>query len=225
MIGAKQSELAKAAGISLATLNNIERGIGDPRSSTLEAIRVALEEAGIELREDAGTEVVVLQRLARPHAFDTFMASERVLELLGRRALTQIEKVLFFVRRTADEGEDRHRICLLIQGTNRSVLFDKVNFGTGNAGRVAEVAGIFLAAFAFQKARLFYLGEVLADTADAPATEVLERLQASRWRPLQHPKAFFDVFDDWNGRLLAYARRRGHPMADLVQLVTARESA
>ncbi len=221
MIGAKQSDLAKVAGISLATLNNIERGIGDPRTSTLEAIRIALEEAGVELRGDADTEAVVLQRVIRPHAFDTFIASERVLEVLGRRALMQVEKVLFFVRKDADESEGRHRVCLLIQGVNRSVLFDRVNFGTGNAARVAEVAGIFVAAYAFQRDRLFYLGEILADTVEVPTADVVDRLHAGRWRPLRHPKEFLDVFDDWDGRLLAYARRRGHPMADLVQMISA----
>ena len=45
IINAKQSELAKAAGISLATLNNIERGVGDPRTSTLDAIERALPSA------------------------------------------------------------------------------------------------------------------------------------------------------------------------------------
>ncbi|MGE4221206.1 MAG: helix-turn-helix domain-containing protein [Alphaproteobacteria bacterium] len=219
MIGAKQIDLAKAAGISLATLNNIERGIGDPRTSTLEAIRLALEGAGVELRGDADTETVTLQRVIRPHAFDTFVASAKVLEVLGRRALMQVEKVLFFARKAVDEGEGRHRICLLVEGANRSILFDRVNFSTGNAARAAEVAGIFLAAFAFQRSHLFYLGEILADTVEVPAAEVLGRLRAGRWRPLRHPKEFVDVFDDWDGRLAVYARRRGHPMADLAQLI------
>lgn len=43
----KQAELAKSAGISLATLNNIERGVSDPRASTLSAIQSALEAAGV----------------------------------------------------------------------------------------------------------------------------------------------------------------------------------
>ena len=48
IIGVKQSDLAKASGISLATLNNIERGVGDPRASTLDAIESALQDAGVE---------------------------------------------------------------------------------------------------------------------------------------------------------------------------------
>lgn len=51
MIGLKQADLAVAAGISLATLNNIERGASDPKSSTLTSIQRALEAAGVEFIE------------------------------------------------------------------------------------------------------------------------------------------------------------------------------
>lgn len=47
MLNIKQSELASMAGVSLATLNNIERG-ADSRVSTLRKIKRALEKAGVE---------------------------------------------------------------------------------------------------------------------------------------------------------------------------------
>lgn len=46
MLDLKQAELADLAGISLATLNNIERG-ADSRVSTVDKIRRALESKGI----------------------------------------------------------------------------------------------------------------------------------------------------------------------------------
>ncbi len=49
MIGLGQKELAQKAGISIATLNNIERQAHrDPKLSTLRAIQSALEAEGIE---------------------------------------------------------------------------------------------------------------------------------------------------------------------------------
>ena len=54
MLGLTQAELAKAAGISTTGLNNIERGDADPRASTLEAIRTALEAAGVEFIPENG---------------------------------------------------------------------------------------------------------------------------------------------------------------------------
>jgi transcriptional regulator with XRE-family HTH domain len=227
MINVKQRELAKSAGISLATLNNIERGVGDPRSSTLEAIEHALSAAGITFTEDDRSESVELIRLARPNAYDTYFASQRVLELLRRGSLTKIEKVLFFARwaRTVASGEDRHRICLLIEGENRSVLFDQVNFNVGSISRAAEVAGIMLAAFALHRYRLCFLDEVLEDTTTAEQSEAFQRLRNLPWQPLDHPKQFFNVFDNWDARLAPIAKRKGHPMNDLVALVAKSEAA
>ena len=220
MINVKQRELAKSAGISLATLNNIERGVGDPRSSTLEAIEHALSAAGITFADDDRSESVELIRLARPSAYDTYFASQRVLELLRRGSLTKINKVLFFARwaRTVASGEDRHRICLLIEGENRSVLFDQVNFNVGSVSRAAEVAGIMLAAFALHRYRLCFLDEVLEDTTTAEESEAFQRLRNLPWQPLDHPKQFFNIFDNWDDRLAPIAKRKGHPMNDLVAL-------
>jgi transcriptional regulator with XRE-family HTH domain len=223
LIGIKQSDLARGAGISLATLNNIERGIGDPRTSTLEAIERALTGAGIEFASDAVSETVKLRRLDRPTAYETLFASQRVLELLGGRALTPVEKVLLFARRPRDgtSADDDPRICLLIEGRNRSVLFDQVQFSVASAGRAAEVAAIVLWAFSFHKDGLFYLEQVLDDTTAGDLPEVVARLRSLAWLPLRHPAEFFNVFDDWDNRLKPMAEREGHPMRDLAALFSA----
>lgn len=44
----KQSDLAEKSGLSLPSINNIERQIGSPRMSTLETICITLQGAGIE---------------------------------------------------------------------------------------------------------------------------------------------------------------------------------
>lgn len=223
LIGIKQSDLARGAGISLATLNNIERGIGDPRTSTLEAIERALTGAGIEFASDAVSETVKLRRLDRPTAYETLFASQRVLELLGRRALTPVEKVLLFARRPREGAalEEEPRICLLIEGRNRTVLFDQVQFSVASAGRAAEVAAIVLWAFSFHKDGLFYLEQVLDDTTAGDLPEVVARLRGLAWLPLHHPAEFFNVFDDWDGRLKPMAEREGHPMRELAALFAA----
>jgi len=221
LIGVKQSDLARGAGISLATLNNIERGIGDPRTSTLDSIERALAGAGVEFASDSVSETVKLRRLDRPTAYETLFASQRVLELLGRQALTPVEKVLLFARYArdgADGTEEDPRICLLIEGHNRGVLFDQVQFSVANAGRAAEVAAILLWAFSFHKDQLFYLEQVLDDTTAGELPEVVARLRSLNWLPLHHPADFFNVFDDWDGRLKRMAERDGHPMRELSAL-------
>jgi transcriptional regulator with XRE-family HTH domain len=220
LIGIKQSDLARGAGISLATLNNIERGVGDPRASTLEAIERALTGAGIEFFSDPVSESVRLRRLDRPTAYETLFASQRVLELLGRQALTPVAQVLLFARRPREgaQSDEAPRICLLIEGHNRAVLFDQVQFSVANAGRAAEVAAILLWAFSFHREALYYLEQVLDDTTAGDLPEVVARLRGLAWLPLKHPGDFFNVFDDWDGRVKRMAEREGHPMRDLVAL-------
>ena len=46
LLGWTQAELAKASGVSEVSIKNIERGVSDPRSSTLEAIEKAVGKAG-----------------------------------------------------------------------------------------------------------------------------------------------------------------------------------
>lgn len=60
MLNFSQAQLAQKAHISTGTLNNIERGIQtDPKISTLQSIRKALENAGVEFIERNGEGVGV----------------------------------------------------------------------------------------------------------------------------------------------------------------------
>ncbi|WFU89014.1 helix-turn-helix transcriptional regulator [Rhizobium sp. CC1099] len=47
LLGWKQTELASAAKLSEMSVKNIERGVTDSRISTLQAVKSALEAAGI----------------------------------------------------------------------------------------------------------------------------------------------------------------------------------
>lgn len=223
LIGAKQSELADAAGISLATLNNIERGIGDPRSSTLEAIEQALKDAGVEVEEDGVTETVRLVSLARPSAYDTFFASQRVLEALTPKSLLQPQRILFYVRRSmmATGSEDRHRIAILIEGRARSLLFDQVEFSLTSGARTAEVAGIMLAAMGLHPGATHFLEQVLEDTSVTELAEVVRRLRSWPWREMTHPRDFIDLFDDWDRLLERHGSRADHPLSRLARLADA----
>lgn len=48
LLGWTQQQLADKAKISLNAVNRIERGVVDARSSTVDAVRRALEKAGVE---------------------------------------------------------------------------------------------------------------------------------------------------------------------------------
>lgn len=74
MLGMKQTELAKKAGISIATLNNIERGAQtDPKLSTVKAIQGALEKEGVEFITDALGSTGVCLKPHRPSRHATVL--------------------------------------------------------------------------------------------------------------------------------------------------------
>lgn len=82
MLGISQKQLAEAAGIAIATLNNIERGAQtDPKLSTMKAIQASLEKAGINFTADTLEGVSVT---LRPHQQGT--ASATVLIVDDQRA-------------------------------------------------------------------------------------------------------------------------------------------
>jgi predicted transcriptional regulator len=52
LLGWKQTDLAKAAALSEMSIKNVERADTDPRVSTINAIRAALEAAGVQFLSD-----------------------------------------------------------------------------------------------------------------------------------------------------------------------------
>lgn len=223
LLNVKQSELAKASGVSLATLNNIERGVGDPRSSTLQAIERALKAAGVEVEEDGVRETVSLVKYARPNALDTYFGSQRVMQWLSPNSLMKVEQMTVYIRSGAvGEGGGAHpRVCFMIGGSGRSLLFDQVEFTTATSPRLAEVAGILLAASIRLKDRLFYIDRITEDTTALSLDEAMQLLHAYPSRAFDSPKRFFSVFNDWDRDLARYATREGHPFRDLVILYDA----
>jgi len=66
MLNLSQKQLAEKSGISIATLNNIERGAqNDPKISTMRAIKTALESQGIEFTNENNGEMGVTLRPRR----------------------------------------------------------------------------------------------------------------------------------------------------------------
>jgi predicted transcriptional regulator len=57
LIGWKQVDLAKAAGVSEISIKNVERGATDARGSTLDKIQTALEAAGVEIIPTSGASI------------------------------------------------------------------------------------------------------------------------------------------------------------------------
>lgn len=215
LINARQSDLAKAAGISLATLNNIERGVGDPRASTLRAIEEALHQAGVIIEDSPAHLGVTLERLNRPRLFEPYQASEAIMAAIGPKALFIAEQVLVFGR--ADAGGASPRFCVALLGPVRTQIFDRSSLVADTPAGTAEVCGILMAAFGYRRKVLHFVNHLLDDTTRETDADVLARLHASRPQPMTHPAQIIDQLDDWARMSVTYASWKSHPARDLLR--------
>ncbi len=221
MINAKQSELAAAAGISLATLNNIERGVADPRASTLDAIERALFAAGIECESEGGSDVVRLSARQRPSGRESLRTSQRILELLDRSSLLKPDQIQFFVHLVPNMAGEVTEPCLgvLVTGAARRVLFDQAALSINGRGGLAEIAGILLAALALYGDRLLFSPNPVTSPHSLPTDHAIARLTAEPTDPLEHPRALFDLLGSWDECVEKAGSRDGHPMRDLLAFI------
>jgi transcriptional regulator with XRE-family HTH domain len=95
-----QDNLAKASGLSLPAINNLERRIALPRVETLRAVQTAFEQAGIEFTEGPG--VRLRGDSIKTHVFEgkesIFRLWNDMLETLpkgGERLLNGIDERMF----------------------------------------------------------------------------------------------------------------------------------
>ncbi|MDX2027884.1 MAG: helix-turn-helix transcriptional regulator [Alphaproteobacteria bacterium] len=77
LLDLNQQELAKLAGISMRTLNTLERAVVAPRTETLRAIQAVLEARGIEFLPDHGiklrSERLDVIKIEGPHSVEKFL--------------------------------------------------------------------------------------------------------------------------------------------------------
>jgi transcriptional regulator with XRE-family HTH domain len=227
LLDVTQNELARAAGVSLATLNNLERGAADPRTSTLDSITTALQGAGVRFADGADGEGVSLAKLSRPDTHGSVGISQRLLELLEGRSLIKLWSVLLYVRHIRPDEQPppglqthgaRFRLCALLQSRTQAVLFDRVDFQMDVGARAAEVGNVLLSAFQSHAERLFTVDHVVDDTSAAEAWQAYHRLNALEWMPLLHPRQVLGRFDDWQAIIEAFEVWPGHPVHELIRL-------
>ncbi len=105
LLGLKQEELAKKAGVSTGTLNNIERGFQkDPKLSTLKSIELALRSEGLEFSEDAdGTITIKFKSKARSGAVNVLIIDDNKSDrLLYKTWLNKHPDMRFKISEAAD---------------------------------------------------------------------------------------------------------------------------
>lgn len=223
LLGIRQSELARAAGISLATLNNFERGIGDPRASTIDAIERSLRRGGIRFTDDGEFDTLSLHKLHRPSAFDTYTASRQVLESLDRSSLLNVQSIVFYRNsEVSTDGEHKHYVALLLDGMTRTIIYDQARLSLETSSHAAEVAGIMLAAFSLYGDDIYYLPDFISDSLRLPPPQAISLIGDSEIEMLKDPADFLQLFGLNAERLSPWLERDDHPLRQLFTLTQSR---
>lgn len=126
LIGWSQADLAKKSGYSLPAINNIERNVTTPRTSTLKTIQQALEEGGIEFTEGPGvrlqSEILNIKMLEGKDSLRKLFADiyETMEEEGGLILVSSVDEKKFikadkeslyeYVAKCRKHGKLRHRI-------------------------------------------------------------------------------------------------------------------
>ena len=217
LLGVRQSELAKAAGISLATLNNFERGIGDPRASTIVAIEQSLIRSGISFTGDEEFEGVTLRKVQRPSTIDTFTASHQILKAFERSSLLNIQSIVFY-RNVETLPSEKHRqyVSLMIKGAERTIIFDQVRLSLETISHAAEVSGILLAAVSMYPDAIYYLPEFVSDTLRLPPPNAVEMVNETHREKLNDPADFFELFGLGADTYARWLMVSDHPFQQLI---------
>ena len=217
LLGVRQSELAKAAGISLATLNNFERGIGDPRASTIVAIEQSLIRSGISFTGDGEFEGITLRKVQRPSTIDTFTASHQILKAFERSSLLNIQSIVFY-RNVETSPSEKHRqyVSLMIKGAERTIIFDQVRLSLETISHAAEVSGILLAAVSMYPDAIYYLPEFLSDTLRLPPPNAVEMVNETHREKLNDPADFFELFGLGADTYARWLMVSDHPFQQLI---------
>ena len=217
LLGVRQSELAKAAGISLATLNNFERGIGDPRASTIVAIEQSLIRSGISFTGDGEFEGVTLRKVQRSSTIDTFTASHQILKAFERSSLLNIQSIVFY-RNVETLPSEKHRqyVSLMIKGVERTIIFDQVRLSLETISHAAEVSGILLAAVSMYPDAIYYLPKFVSDTLRLPPPNAVEMVNETHREKLNDPADFFELFGLGADTYARWLMVSDHPFQQLI---------
>ena len=155
LVGATQEDVARAAGLSLATLNNIEREIARPRRSTLDKIVRALADAGVEVFSEGGVHRVTFETRGQIRDEPGTPTRDTFRRLMGKDSLLCPVRGIFFCYM-----RDYHRCGFALEGTNRRVLYTERGLDARHRVGLADLAATALIARKQLKGQVFFVGDV-----------------------------------------------------------------
>lgn len=222
LIGAKQKNLAAASGISLATLNNIERNIGESKISTFQAIEQALAGAGIQFDQDDTKKSILLHQHFRPALSHQDQLLDRIQSYFTPKGLLEIEKIHFFhiqhdhfIESDAAPASNHFAIWIHLR-LGRSFLLDGLNLNFTAQDQAAMIASLLYIAMLNHKHRCYYCPQTLCNTRQMSAAMAAEMLKEIMWKPLDNPIDLLSNLGDFNALYHQVKAVSDHPLLKLL---------
>ncbi|MGB1361486.1 MAG: helix-turn-helix transcriptional regulator [Alphaproteobacteria bacterium] len=210
LINAKQSDLAKRAGISLATLNNIERATAHPRGKTWAVIADTFEQEGIEIFDDAYGFGVRLKTNERAKYTLVRDVLERVVSALKIDFINPLKQgCLVF-----SNDPVPHYFLWLDFGV-RNVIYDSAKFTLADSSKSQELAGLILA-FKSTNIPLNFIDEV-QNIQNISAVEAIEKLKKAKKTEFDRTYDILKNFDNTETAIDEASSQDGHLLTHLIQ--------
>ena len=172
LVGATQQDLASAAKLSLATLNNIEREVAHPRSKTLDQIRRALLDGGVDIRVEGSLERLSMERDGEIVIEDDSPIRSTLLRLIDAKNLLKVEQIYVFSIK-----KEYHRCGILLQGAYRQAIYTNPGIDMRNRIGLAELSVFVVSAFKSVQQRLHFLEDVVDfDALQLEGSDLIRRL-------------------------------------------------
>ncbi len=210
LINSKQSEFARISGISLATLNNIERNIASPRPKTLETIRDTFDNEGVELFSDPFGVGVRLRTHDRINYRSAMNVLEHTLSALKNPSVNPIRTgVLCY------STEVLPQFFLWLDYGLRGVIFDSAFFSLLTVAKSQELAGLILA-FMGTNVPLQILPEAV-NVKNITAMDVIEYLKGCNKETFNTTYDLFKYFPDVDATLDDAAKQPSNLLNRLVE--------
>ncbi len=217
LLGATQQALATAAGISVASLNNIERNIAKPRASTLQILTRTFLDAGLSFEEGTATQSFYFSKFGRPGSYDALVTQEQLIRYFNPDSLLKIKRIIFFTFNLPEIEEPE--IGIFLETERRVILFDHMQFGFHYPSRLEILGNAMLQIFTLYAEQIYFSPQHVNNPHQLKAEELMNYIKNQENQKIRHPQCLFEVSANWQEKLRAFLNIPDHPLKRLFTLL------
>ena len=217
LLGVTQQELASAAGISVASLNNIERNIAKPRIGTLQMLKQVFFNAGISFEDNGTFQSIYFSRFGRPGSYDAELTYKQLIHYFSPDSLLKIKRIIFFTFDVPDNAVIE--IGIAIETSRRIILLDHMKFSFQHAPRIELLGNMMLQIFTLYGEQIFISGQHVKNIHQLKVEELFSFLDANDYQRMRHPQQLFANLPDWQEQVRLLLNIPDHPIKRLYALL------